>query len=53
MTTHLNPDQSQSPQGQGQDPHRSLHSETGALPVIEEPDPVRTDDVPRRPGDGV
>ena len=34
MTTHLNPDQTQSPQGQGQgqDPHRSLHSETGALP---------------------
>src|SRR5208283_3777549 len=26
------PDQTQSPQGQGQDPHRSLHSETGALP---------------------
>ena len=32
MTTHLNPDQTQSPQGQGQDPHRSLHSETGARP---------------------
>ena len=32
MTTHLNPDQTQSPQGQGQDPHRSLHSETGSLP---------------------
>ena len=30
MTTHLNPDQTQSPQGQGQDPHRSLHSEAGA-----------------------
>ena len=32
MTTHLNPDQTQSPQGQGQDPHRSLHSQTGARP---------------------
>jgi catechol 2,3-dioxygenase-like lactoylglutathione lyase family enzyme len=32
MTTHLNPDQTQSSQGQGQDPHRSLHSETGSLP---------------------
>ena len=32
MTTHLNPDQTQSPQGQGQDPHRSLHSETGSQP---------------------
>jgi catechol 2,3-dioxygenase-like lactoylglutathione lyase family enzyme len=32
MTTHLNPDQTQSPEGQGQDPHRSLHSEAGARP---------------------
>ena len=30
MTTDLNPDQTQSPQGQ--DPHRSLHSETGSRP---------------------
>src|SRR6516164_149756 len=32
MTTHLTPAQVPSPQGAGEDPHRSLHSQAGALP---------------------
>ena len=32
MTTDLSPARTPSPQGHGEDPHRSLHSETGALP---------------------
>ena len=32
MTTHLDPARVPPPQGPGEDPHRSLHSEAGALP---------------------
>ena len=32
MTAHLSPARPPSPQGPGEDPHHSLHSETGALP---------------------
>ena len=32
MTTHVNPARTLSPEGPREDPHRSLHSETGGLP---------------------
>src|SRR6202158_6196502 len=32
MTTHLDPARVPPPQGPGEDPHRSLHSEAGARP---------------------
>src|SRR3974390_1149056 len=32
MTTHLSPGPGPSPQRPAEDPHRSLHSETGGLP---------------------
>src|ERR1700687_1347622 len=32
MTTHLDPAPVPPPQGPGEDPHRSLHSQTGARP---------------------
>ena len=32
MTTHPSPARTPSPEGPGQDPHRSLHGETGARP---------------------